>query len=292
MKEISMIGLIVGGLFEFLLIIAWISDPRFFPRDLGGVFAFTSFVLVLSIIGAITAHNKEKEERLIKDEMANDDINAEKEINSKWNLISKDFPIDKSVVMTLKLLDQDVKEPFMFYVTFNGESLRIIPKENISLMTYRQSGITTPLKLEIPNDKIQYYIQSGEILTNVSGSGGGSAYSMVTGWNGKTNPMTIKTNIIDKRHTSLFYENNGKDTIITFNYEDFHKLKRIIPLKDYEIVQSKYKKENQSNAEGFTNSVNSNDHSTRLYAIKKLWDDGLINEDEFRKKKEEIINQI
>ena len=168
-----------------------------------------------------------------------------------------------------------------------------------------------------------------EKLSETVGNGGESKFSIIIGWNGKRMPINIYTTVNDRKHTQLFYEQNNKDYVLTLEYDDFHKLKKLIPEKDYEIVQEKLKanlpqneysdtsKTNQQKEEILQNTANSaikeqNSSTEKINAkilqttedtsdiniaekfkeLKDLLSSGYISEEDYNKKKEELLRQL
>lgn len=131
---------------------------------------------------------------------------------------------------------------------------------------------------EIPVDRILFYKQVGEVYTTVSGSGGNSSFSLMTGFHGKINPVNITSNVHDERSTQLFYDDGNKDCVLVFAMEDYYTLRRILEEKDYEFV-------NRSKA--FENNFSSADE---IRKFKSLLDDGIITVEEFEKKKKQLLS--
>lgn len=137
-------------------------------------------------------------------------------------------------------------------------------------------------KIRIPLDKIMFYRQIGDVYTTVTGSGGQSSFSPITGFHGKINPIEIKSEVHDERSTQLFYDNGTKDCVLVFKDNDYYTLKKIIPYKDYQVVTISEAVENQEQKDEFV----------RLEKINKLHEAGLISDEEYEMKKTEILNSI
>lgn len=93
--------------------------------------------------------------------------------------------------------------------------------------------------ISIPIHQIMGYKQTGSVYTTVSGSGGGSSFSPITGFHGKINPVEITSKVHDIRMTQIYYENRNKyesgDSIKTVNLEekDYFVVQRLIPEKEH-----------------------------------------------------------
>lgn len=139
----------------------------------------------------------------------------------------------------------------------------------------------------IPLDRIYFYKQAGGLITNTSGSGGHSSYSMITGFHGKINPVNISTKVEDSRCTQLFYESNGKDYTFELAYDDFVTLKKLLPEKSLDIVNAALAAKTEN-----IFLVNNNDPKGRLEKVKTLFEEGILTEAEYNTKREEIVKSI
>ena len=134
----------------------------------------------------------------------------------------------------------------------------------------------------IPTDKIMFYRQIGEVYTTVSGSGGNSSFSPITGFHGKINPIKIESEVHDERSTQLFYDDGHKDCVLVFKDYDYYTLRKTIPDKDYQVVTI-------SQA---VNQPQSPDDFARLKKLNEMHEAGLISDADFECKKAEILNNI
>ncbi|MGI6326625.1 MAG: SHOCT domain-containing protein [Saccharofermentanales bacterium] len=167
-----------------------------------------------------------------------------------------------------------------------SEKLIIIPHDNNTHANRIKSGIKKVFEIIIPFQNIQYYLQTGEITSKVSGYGGNSSFSVMTGFHGKINPVSISTSIVDNKQTQLYYSVDGKGEMIAFMYDDFHKIKKLLPKYDYSVVISK---EIQSSK---TRENFSTQFEDRLNNLLDLKSKGLLTEDEYQKKRKQIIDNI
>jgi len=184
--------------------------------------------------------------------------------------------------------DRVLSKPFRLKMDLDGEVLTIVADRSNPPELYREIGLSEAPYYRIPLVKIRYYAQEGEIISKTSGFGGGSSYSLVNGWNGKINPVNISTEIKDTKHTRLYFEDeNGKDIILTFIYDDFHKFKKIIPLKDYEVVQKKYNISEVKEAQVNTVAI-----KIKLQELKELRNQDLITDSDYETKRTKLLDSF
>lgn len=138
----------------------------------------------------------------------------------------------------------------------------------------------------IPLDEILCYRQIGEVFTTIEGHGGQSSYSFFTGVNGKIEPIKITTTVHDERTTQLFYGDAKSSHTLVLGNDDFYTLKKLIPHKDYDVVNvitaAELEKENSS-----TQTI-----QQRITTLKTLYEQELITEAEYEKKKGEILSML
>ena len=133
----------------------------------------------------------------------------------------------------------------------------------------------------VPIDKIMFYRQIGTVYTTTTGSGGESAFSPITGVHGKINPIKIESQVHDERTTQLFYDDGTKDQVVVFQDKDYYILRKMLPQKDYQVVTLSDATKNQTE-----------DEFQRLEKLNKLYKSGLISDEDYQKKKEQILNNI
>lgn len=139
----------------------------------------------------------------------------------------------------------------------------------------------------VPKENIYYYTQAGEIHTDITGTGGHSSYSLLTGFHGKINPVKISTMEYDFRCTQLFYREDNQDYEFDFAHGDIAVLRRLVPEKDYEVV-AKIEAEKQIKQAGRT----SGDEEEKLKKAKKLLEDGLITQEEYNEIREKTLKSL
>lgn len=183
---------------------------------------------------------------------------------------------------------------FKFKVAMVGDCLMIVGSKENPDNAYFAYGFEKIPYLKIHKDDIRYYTRDGEVITKTVGSGGGSSYSIINGWNGKIKPVKVDTFVIDTKHTELYYSEDNKEKVLTFAYEDYHKLTKLLPDKDFEIVQEKIKSVNNNSVlqNSSSNRSNNNDVATQLKVLNDLIDQKLITEEEYDNKRKQIIDSI
>lgn len=266
--------IIIFGIFGVAAVLASLLTSSFFVFLLG--------VVSLVLVAYLNNRMKSTEER----EKNSQDTYLMKRISESLSGAYDNFPYDSSEKINVKLLDKEMRKPCVLRVATVGDNLVIVPDRNNSAESYRSAGFTSAPYFNVPIEKVRYYMQEGETLTTTSGSGGGSGFSMITGWNGKTNPISIDTKIIDKKHTRLYFEDKGADRILTFNHDDFHIFKKLIPKKDYYYVQKVFIESTKLEPKDDTS------FSDQLRKLKSLFEDGIISQHEFESKKREILNRM
>lgn len=140
----------------------------------------------------------------------------------------------------------------------------------------------------VPKGNIYYYAQSGELHTEVSGSGGGSSYSVLTGFHGKINPIKVSTTVHDNRYTQLIYKDGGRDCEFDFAFDDIAVLRRYLPEKDYEVV-AKVEAEKQIQQ---ARPEEPKDEKEKLQKAKELLDAGLITQEEYEQARQKALKDL
>ena len=153
--------------------------------------------------------------------------------------------------------------------------------------------------LAIPIDQIEFYAKEGDVqyTTKISGGGGGGSSlsgaiiggivggsaGAVIGSRQEAKPITSTTQTHDSRKTILKYHSDNGLTVIMFNGFDFFDfLQKHIPEKDLLSVQLQTTRATSQNG----------DIRETLKIIKGLFEDGLIDEAEYSKKRQELLKQI
>lgn len=147
-------------------------------------------------------------------------------------------------------------------------------------------------------DNIQYFSKDGDVkyTTTISGGGGGGSSlsgaivggliageaGAIIGSRQKINPITSKTETHSTTKTILKYFDGDELVVLTFvGHGMYNYLLKTIPEKDLESVQLQT-----------SPKTNNSDIKQKLITLKSLFEEGLIDETEYNRKKQEIINQI
>lgn len=175
------------------------------------------------------------------------------------------------------------------YVWLKGETLYLFPVFTTSVPFKNSAGAHSAYGVSssdfvlksIPINKIMFYRQIGSVYTTTTGSGGESTFSPITGFHGKINPIKIETQVHDERTTQLFYDDGLRDKVMIFQDKDYYVLRKLLPQKDYQVVT----------ISGATNNQPEDEYQ-RLEKLNKLHKSGLISDEDYLKKKEEILRNI
>lgn len=163
----------------------------------------------------------------------------------------------------------------MFPASIHGNSTSTLFERNYFTLSEDRYKV-----IEIPLNKIMFYRQVGEVYTTVSGSGGESSFSPVTGFHGKINPIKIESEVHDERSTQLFYDDGTKDCVLVLQYNDYYTLRKLFPYKDFQVV-----------TESLSTTVQ-DEIELKLAKLKNLHDKKLISDEEYANKKKDILNGI
>lgn len=154
----------------------------------------------------------------------------------------------------------------------------------------------------IPIDNIKYFVKEGDIQyeTHLSGGGGGGSsikgaiigsviageIGSVIGSRQKVNEIKSETITHDTRKTILKYYDNNSLQCLEYPIEFFKIFEELIPDKEYNIVVSK---EALKNLKWDDSPENINN---KLRQLNKLKDEGLITEEEYFNKKQDLLSKI
>lgn len=217
-------------------------------------------------------------------------IERQKEQDFQKKLNELDIDKSKTDIVTVVQVMGGLVVYYSYYIWVKDNALHLFP----STRQVRDSAVGHGLVIEdwkivhtvIPIEKILCYRQIGEVYTTVQGSGGESTYSFITGAHGKINPIKITSTVHDTRTTQLFYDNGTKDVIWVFQHGDYYKFKKLLPEKDYDVVNAITAASIEADREK-TQTV-----QQRIATLKSLFEQNLITEEEFEKKKAEILSEI
>lgn len=276
-------GCLVTLIVEFLLM-AWMIES---PTTL-----FCIIVLVI-IIGIVVYLNDKKKKKRESEELAK---KQEEERIALEKLIKKHNVPNKCTDIWYNYGHPLVKKKYFYmFIWADNEKLYFVDKSienNIG-------------KIEISIIDIEYYEIRGEVHREIQVSGGGVsgggssiggaiAGGLIAGEVGavigsrekiKSNPITSKTITKDKRETFLnFFIDNEKYSMF-FDYEGYNTLLNIIPDKAYTNIYNSY----------IMSQINKDEKEKIVNQIKKLAelrDEGILTEDEFIKKKKDLLSKI
>lgn len=155
----------------------------------------------------------------------------------------------------------------------------------------------------IPIENIKYFAKDGDISyeTQITGGGGGGSSvkgaviggviaggaGSVIGSRQKTNEIKSETLTHDTRKTILkYYENNALQSV-EYLIEFFDIFEELIPDKEYNIVVAKESLKSNSINNDFSNNV-----KDKLRQLNDFKLEGLITEEEYITKKQELLTQF
>ena len=154
---------------------------------------------------------------------------------------------------------------------------------------------------DIPVEDIQYYTLEGEKeqeLIISGGDGGGSSVKgaiiggviagdagAIVGSRQGTNPIEGRTITNDQRHTALYFLQDGKTYRMLLTKDSYEAFKIILPDKSYDYVRVQ-----QSSAMHGSQQITSVED--RLFRLNELRNKQLISQEEYDKKRGEILKEI
>lgn len=170
------------------------------------------------------------------------------------------------------------------------------------LTTPADIGKLVPLDFEyvaIPIDKIQYYAKEGDVqyTTKISGGGGGGSSisgaivgGLVAGGAGavigsrqQVNPIKTTTQTHDSRKTILKYHDGDALVVMAFDgFDAYNFFQKNMPEKDLLSVQLQSSQEKPQN----------DDIREKLKLAKSLFEEGLIDEVEYKEKRQELLKLL
>lgn len=164
--------------------------------------------------------------------------------------------------------------------------------------------------VDVPIEKIQYFAKEGDVqyTTKVSGGGGGG-YSVagaivggliageagaVIGSRKKVNDVVSKTETHDSRKTILRYFNEDSVEILSFNgFGLYEYLLGKIPEKDLLTIQLQQMSSEKASLNDATATQRPQpDAIEQIEKLAALKDKGIISDEEFQKKKEELLAKL
>ena len=188
--------------------------------------------------------SKKREE--IEENAAIANKNHKSQCQIKYNYAKKQANLPTNQLSTVTIIEHGgglMYYHWSYYIWQNDDTLSLFPASihgnspsNLFEKDYFTLSEDKYRVLNIPLDKIMFYRQIGEVYTTVSGNGGQSSFSPITGFHGKINPIKIESKVHDERSTQLFYDDGTKDCVLVFKDNDYYALRKVIPYKDYQVV--------------------------------------------------------
>lgn len=156
-------------------------------------------------------------------------------------------------------------------------------------------------KQTIPLNNIHYFTREGSVYSETKISGGGTkpvnlvdiaVGGVIAGASGaliaaRPQNESIKSETVrkDERKTILLYN----ETRLEFASEDYDVFMKLIPYKEFSVVQQKRATQK---SELSKHSVSKEDPVEVLRKLKVMLDEGLIEQHEYDKKKEEVLKRM
>lgn len=159
------------------------------------------------------------------------------------------------------------------------------------------------VKYEIPIDDIEYFANRGEVYreNKISGGGGGGTSlgglivggalagdtGAIIGSRKKVEPIVSNLITHDKRVVVLNFKKGGNSKSFVSKYESFDLLKKLIPEKEYEVVESIRKGKIIEKELNNTSAI-----TEKIRQISALHDDGILTDEEYSRKKAALLEQL
>lgn len=210
-------------------------------------------------------------------------IQKEKEYLNKYSI-----PLDTKEIKCTNIDDYSSAK-------FESIALKIWKSDN-KLIIISRDYISDVGKIEIPIDDIKSFKRFGDLhsYTNVTGGGGGGSSlggavvggviaggaGAVVGSRKKVEEVKTEHIIEDERQTIL--EVQGKDRIhyITFKSKDYDVFLKLVPNKEVTFIENKNDK------------ISNTDIYKDIEELSKLKDKGILTEEEFNNKKQDLLSKI
>ena len=154
--------------------------------------------------------------------------------------------------------------------------------------------------ISIPLENIAFYGLEGDYRMQQIIEGGGSSFTgavlggVIAGGVGAVigsrKKIETKEKEIDNRKTYLYYIEENKTKELVFNKASYEKLKILVPNKDIEVIEKEKKLDNIKNE--YNQELKLTDVYEDIEKLAKLRESGILTEEEFNKKKSELLNRI
>lgn len=223
-------------------------------------------------------------------------LEREAQVENNLKRINVDKKIMESKICYLKNGDRFHDYKYMF----ENNCLTLVDSNVIS-ETEADKPLPNGTVLRIPKDKIKFYTRNGNVTYStyavqtgkdfslsgaVTGALIGGGIGAVIGSQKDANKTETRTTVHDQRVFYLYYEENNEVKCISStdssagNFYDF--LHNVMLDKDYEYIQ----------AQVVTQQRNESNASERLKQLNELHDSGLITDEEYNQKRNELISAL
>jgi len=195
----------------------------------------------------------------------------------------------------VSLNDKDKKRVYLFRI---GNNVHFV-YEDSSYITNRTelANIRKHIEKIYALDKIAYFKEDGEYHRDLKVSGGGtnlflSQSTLVRG--SYTDKVKSETVVTDTRYTKILLTNNKT---IDLTFDSYEKIKRIMPEKEYDVVDAINENKIISGGSVAMPAVtsaksNSDDSMEKFEKLKKLFENGLISQEEYDQKRKDLLDSM
>lgn len=186
-------------------------------------------VIVISAFSMISEREAKKVETLKQKEI-------EKYFEFLIGIMEKDgISYSSTQDLNTQLLDKFMINPFKLRMGYSNNTLILIGDRNNSMKAYQWVGLQIPPFYRIPISNIRYYVKEIDIKKRIMRHQSDIDLCIVESWNNKIISSESINELEDSKYTLLYFEDNGKIIMLSFEYDDYSKFKNLIPQKDYSI---------------------------------------------------------
>ena len=140
--------------------------------------------------------------------------------------------------LNTQLLDKYMINPFKLRMGYINNTLFIVGDRSNSLKAYRWVGLQFPPFYRIPISNIRYYVQETDIKKRIMRHQSDDDLCIVESLNNKIISSESINEVEDSKYTLLYFEDNGKIIMLSFEYDDYEKFKNLIPQKDFNFQEN------------------------------------------------------